>query len=52
MKILNKMTINQISIRDFLVDDIELLIDTCINSYKELGELKKRKQYLHWLIVF
>ena len=34
--------INQISIRDFLVDDIDKLIDTCIISYKELCELKNK----------
>ena len=34
--------IQQISIRDFLVYDIEYLLDKCIDSYKELGELKKK----------
>ena len=37
-----KAYINQISIRDFLVYDIDILMDMCVNSYKELGELKKK----------
>ena len=48
MKVLNineyfkQAYVQQISIRDFLVYDIESLLDKCVNSFKELGELKKK----------
>ena len=48
MKVLNinnyfkNAFIQQISIRDFLVYDIDYLLDECVKSYKELGELKKK----------